>query len=76
MESLRLPKSISRFKFDWTWISPAEEESKGRNSQNKQQLELAAFKAGESILKDETKSLVMSMDHRLTAMIVPQAISN
>ncbi len=55
MESLRLPKSISRFKFDWTWISPAEEESKGRNSQNKQQLELAAFKAGESILKDETK---------------------
>ncbi len=30
MESLRLPKSISRFKSDWTWISPAEEESKGR----------------------------------------------
>ncbi len=32
MESLRLPKSISRFKSDWTWISPAEEETKGRNS--------------------------------------------
>ncbi len=30
MESLR--KSISRFKSDRTWISPAEEESKGRNS--------------------------------------------
>ncbi len=46
MESLRLPKSISRFKSDWTWVSPAEEESKGRNSQNKQQLELAAVKTG------------------------------
>ncbi len=70
MESLRLPESVSGFKSNWTWISPAEEESKGRNSQNKQQLELAALKAGESISKDETKSLVMSMDHRLTAVIV------
>ncbi len=34
------------------------------------QLELAAFKAGKSISKDETKSLVMSMGHRLTAVIV------
>ncbi len=34
MESLRLLKSISRYKSDWTWISPAEEESKGRNSWN------------------------------------------
>ncbi len=25
IESLWLPKSISRFKSDWTWISPAEE---------------------------------------------------
>ncbi len=32
METLRLPKSISRFKSDWTWISKSEEESKGRNS--------------------------------------------
>ncbi len=38
--------------------------------QNKQQLELAAFKAGKSISKDETKSLVMYMGHRLTAVIV------
>ncbi len=43
VESIRLPKSISRFKSDWTWISPAEEESKERN---KKQLELAALKAG------------------------------
>ncbi len=38
--------------------------------QNKQQSELAALKAGESISKDETKSLVMSVGHRLTAVIV------
>ncbi len=38
--------------------------------QNKQQLELAALKAGKSISKDENKSLVMSMCHRLTAVIV------
>ncbi len=67
---LRLPKPISRFKSDWTLISPAEEESKGRNSQDKQQLNLAAIMSGTSISKDETKSLVMSMGHRLTAVIV------
>ncbi len=33
-------------------------------------MELAALKAGESISKDETKSLVMSMGPRLTAVIV------
>ncbi len=55
MESFRLPKSISRFKSYWTWVSPAEEESKGRNSQNKQQLELAALKTGKSISKNETR---------------------
>ncbi len=33
-------------------------------------MELAAWKAGESISKDEPKSLVMSMGHRLTAVIV------
>ncbi len=37
---------------------------------NKQQLELAALKAGKSISKDETKIIVMSMGHRLTAVIV------
>ncbi len=43
---------------------------KAETPQNKQQLELAALKAGKSISKDETKSLVMSMGHRLTAVIV------
>ncbi len=68
MESLRLPKSISRFKSDWTWVSPAEEESKGRNSQNKQQLELAALKDGESVSKNETRWCLWV--HRLPAVIV------
>ncbi len=40
---------------------------KAETPQNKQQLELAA---GKSISKDETKSLVMSMSRRLTAVIV------
>ncbi len=43
---------------------------KAETPQNKQQLELAALKAGESISQDETKSLVMSMGHSLTAVIV------
>ncbi len=38
--------------------------------QNKQQLELAALKTGKSVSKDETKSLAMSIGHRLTAVIV------
>ncbi len=43
---------------------------KAETPQNKQQLELAALKAGKNISKDETKSLVISMSHRLTAVIV------
>ncbi len=43
---------------------------KAQTPQNKKQLELAALKAGKSISKDETKSLVMFMGHRLTAVIV------
>ncbi len=70
MESLRLPKSISRFKSDWTWISPAEEERKGRNSPKQATIGLGWIKAWESISKDETWSLVMCMCHRLTAGIV------
>ncbi len=69
MESLILLKSISRFKSDWTWISPAEEESKGRNS-GFYLFKISCIKGWESISKDETKSLVMSMCHRLTAGIV------
>ncbi len=46
---------------------------KAETPQNKQQLELAALKDGESISKYETKSLVMSIGHRLTAVIVRKA---
>ncbi len=42
---------------------------KAENPPNKPQLELAELKAGKSISKDETKSLVMSMGHRLTAVM-------
>ncbi len=69
MES-RLPKSISRFKSDWTLISPAEEESKGRNSPKQATIGIGCIKDWESISKDEIKSLVTSMGHRLTAVIV------
>ncbi len=43
---------------------------KAETPQNKQQLELAALKAGKSISKDKAKSLVMSMGHRFAAVIV------
>ncbi len=43
---------------------------KAETPQNKQHVELAALKAGKCISKDETKSLVMCMCHRLTAVIV------
>ncbi len=43
---------------------------KAETPQNKQQLELAAVKAGKSISKDETKSLVMSKGHGITVVIV------
>ncbi len=41
---------------------------KAETPQNKQQLELAALKAGNSISKYEAKSLGMSMGHRLTVI--------
>ncbi len=68
MESFRLPKSISRFKSDE--FHQLKRRVKAETPQNKEHLELAALKAGKSISKDETKSLVMSMVHRLTAVIV------
>ncbi len=70
MESLRLPKSISRFKSDWTWISPDEEESKGRNSTKQATIGIGCIKGWEKNSKNENKSLVMSSGHRLTAVNV------
>ncbi len=49
---------------------PLKRRVKAETPQNKQQLELAALKAGKRISKNETMSLVMSMGHRLTAVMV------
>ncbi len=53
MESLRFPKSISRFKSDWTWISPrwrGEERQKlPKTSNNRTWLELKAGKVFQSM---------------------------
>ncbi len=46
---------------------PAEEESKGRNSPKQATIGIGCIKGWEM---DETKSLVMSLGHRLTAVIV------
>ncbi len=51
MESLRLPKSISRFKSDWTWISPAEEESKSRNSPKRATIGIGCIKGWKKYFK-------------------------
>ncbi len=51
MESLRLPKSISRFKSDRTWISPAEEESKGRNTPKQATVGIGYIKGWEKHFK-------------------------
>ncbi len=50
-EMERLPKSISRFKSDWTWISPAEEESKGRNSPKQATIGIGCIKGREKYFK-------------------------
>ncbi len=69
-KSLKLPKSISRFKSDRALISPAEEESKGRNFPKQATIGIGSIKGWGNISKDETKSLVISMGYRLTAVIV------
>ncbi len=46
-----LPKSISRFNSDWTWISPAEEESKGTNSPKQATLGIGCIKGWEKYFK-------------------------
>ncbi len=51
MKSLRLSKSISRFKSYWTWISPAEEETKGRNSPKQVTVENGCIKGLEKHFK-------------------------
>ncbi len=64
MEGFRLAKSISTLKPYRVCILP--EETEGSNPPK---LKEAAVKAWKSITKEECESLVMSMGHRLDAVI-------
>ncbi len=66
VEGFRLAKSISTLKPCRVCILPAKEETEGSNPPK---LKEAAVKAWKSITKEECKSLVMSMGHRLDAVI-------
>ncbi len=66
VEGFRLAKSISTLKSCRVCILPAKEETE-RN--NPPKLKEAAVKAWKSITKEECKSLVMSVGHRLDAVI-------
>ncbi len=65
VEGLRLAKSISTLKPCRVCILPAKE----TEGSNPPKLKEAAVKAWKSITKEECKSLVMSMGHRLDAVI-------
>ncbi len=66
MEGFRLTKSISTLKPYRACILPAKEETEGSNPQK---LKEDAVKAWKSITKEEFKSLVMSMGHRLDELL-------
>ncbi len=66
VEGFRLAKSISTLKPCRVCILPAKEETEGSNPPK---LKEAAVKAWKSITKEECKSLVMSIGHRLDAVI-------
>ncbi len=60
-----MAKSISWSQPDWACISLAEDKIKGRKTHKQTTAEV---KAWQSITKEETQSLVMSMSSRLTAV--------
>ncbi len=66
VEGFRLAKSISTLKPCRVYLLPAKEETEGSNPPK---LKEAAVKAWKRITKEEWKSLVMSMGHRLDAVI-------
>ncbi len=66
VKGFRLAKSISRLKPCRACLLPAKEETEGSKPPK---LKEAAVKAWKSITKEECKSLVMSMGHRLDAVI-------
>ncbi len=66
VEGFRLAKSISTLKPYRACLLPAKEDTEGSNPPK---LKEAAVKAWKSITKEDSKSLVMSMGHRLDAVI-------
>ncbi len=66
VEGFRLAKSISTLKPCRVCLLPAKEETEGSNPPK---LKEAAVKAWKGITKEECESLVMSMGHRLDAVI-------
>ncbi len=74
VEYSAMATSISWFQPDWACISLAEDKTKGRRT-HRQKLKSAAVKAWQSITKEETQSLVMSMSSRLKAVITCKGFS-
>ena len=66
MEYPRLAMSIS---IQLSFISLAEDQTKGRGPHNKQELKVAAVKAWENITREDVKRLLMAMGGRLHAVI-------
>ncbi len=64
-----MAKSITWPESDWACISLAEDKTEGKMPQNKQELKTVAVEAWQSITRDETQRLVMSMRSRLQAVI-------
>ncbi len=64
-----MAKSITWPESDWACISLAEDKLKGKCPKNKQELKTVAVEAWQSITRDETQRLVMSMRSRLQAVI-------
>ncbi len=62
-------QSITWPESDWACISLAEDKLKGKCPKNKQELKTVAVEAWQSITRDETQRLVMSMRSRLQAVI-------
>ncbi len=64
-----MAKSITWPESDWACISLAEDKTEGKCPKNKQELKTVAVEAWQSITRDETQRLVMSMRSRLQAVI-------
>ena len=75
MESFRLAKSISRLKPYKHAFYLLKRRPNGVTPQNTQQLNEAVVKAWKSTTKEECKRFVMSMGHRLDAVIASKGFA-